>query len=102
MDIQLLEVGIETAPAAPIPLSDEKGTAAETPAYRGISFHTFKLSRSQVQSLIAIFTKLGILDRLLTPAILICMILGVVIGEFAPHVQQSFNTARFDSVSVRK
>ena len=29
------------------------------------------------------------------------MILGVVIGEFAPHVQEAFDTVRFDSVSVR-
>lgn len=30
------------------------------------------------------------------------MILGVVIGEFAPHTQEAFDTARFDSVSVRE
>ena len=29
------------------------------------------------------------------------MILGVIIGEFAPHVQEAFDTARFDGVSVR-
>jgi ACR3 family arsenite transporter len=50
----------------------------------------------------AIFTRLSILDRLLTPAILVCMIMGVVIGEFAPHVQEAFNTARLDGVSVRE
>jgi ACR3 family arsenite transporter len=49
----------------------------------------------------ALFQKLNILDRLLTPAILVFMILGVIIGEFAPHVQEAFDTARFDSVSVR-
>lgn len=49
-----------------------------------------------------IFKKLGILDRLLTPAILLAMIIGVVIGEFVPRVQQAFNTARFEGVSVRE
>ncbi|RPD59888.1 arsenical-resistance protein ACR3, partial [Lentinus tigrinus ALCF2SS1-6] len=44
--------------------------------------------------------KLGILDRLLTPAILICMIIGVLIGNFVPGVQAAFDTARFQSVSA--
>ncbi|KAF8895598.1 sodium bile acid symporter family-domain-containing protein [Infundibulicybe gibba] len=48
----------------------------------------------------AIFQKLGLLDRLLTPLIILCMIVGVVIGEFVPTVQAAFDTARFDSVSV--
>ncbi|KAG1850348.1 sodium bile acid symporter family-domain-containing protein [Suillus subalutaceus] len=48
----------------------------------------------------ALFQKLSILDRLLTPAILVCMVVGVVIGEFVPGVQQAFDTVKFDSVSV--
>ena len=48
------------------------------------------------------FNKLGLLDKLLTPIILLSMIIGVVIGEFVPNVQNAFNTVRFDSVSVRK
>jgi len=83
--MQLPEAGLEVTPATPIPPSDQKGAVAEPTAPLAAR---------------AIFTRLSILDRLLTPAILICMILGVVIGEFAPHVQQSFDTARFDSVSV--
>ncbi|KAH7915932.1 sodium bile acid symporter family-domain-containing protein [Hygrophoropsis aurantiaca] len=47
-----------------------------------------------------LFTKLSILDRLLTPCILLCMILGVVIGEFVPGVQQAFDTVQFKGVSV--
>jgi ACR3 family arsenite transporter len=47
-----------------------------------------------------IFQKLSILDRLLTPAILLTMIIGVIIGEFVPRIQQAFDVARFDSVSV--
>jgi len=46
--------------------------------------------------------KLSILDRLLTPLIILAMILGVIIEEFAPHVREAFDTARFDSVSVRE
>ncbi|KAG0694874.1 sodium bile acid symporter family-domain-containing protein [Suillus ampliporus] len=48
----------------------------------------------------ALFQKLSILDRLLTPAILVCMVVGVVIGEFVPGVQQAFDTVKFYSVSV--
>ena len=44
---------------------------------------------------------MSILDRLLTPTILICMIVGVIIGEFVPNVQRAFDTARFQGVSVR-
>ena len=50
---------------------------------------------------IAIFKELGLLDRLLTPLIILFMIIGVVIGEFAPHIRDAFDTVRFDSVSVR-
>ncbi|KIK73605.1 hypothetical protein PAXRUDRAFT_836229 [Paxillus rubicundulus Ve08.2h10] len=48
----------------------------------------------------ALFQKLGIFDRLLTPLILICMVIGVVIGEFVPGVQPAFDTVQFNSVSV--
>ncbi|KIJ64714.1 hypothetical protein HYDPIDRAFT_111299 [Hydnomerulius pinastri MD-312] len=48
----------------------------------------------------ALFQKLSILDRLLTPLILVCMVIGVVIGEFVPGVQSAFDTVQFDSVSV--
>jgi hypothetical protein len=30
------------------------------------------------------------------------MVVGVVIGEFVPNVQKAFDTARFNSVSVRE
>lgn len=30
------------------------------------------------------------------------MIIGVIIGEFVPNVQEAFDTVRFDSVSVRE
>ncbi|KAF8553004.1 arsenical-resistance protein ACR3 [Imleria badia] len=47
-----------------------------------------------------LFQRLGILDRLLTPLILISMVVGVLIGEFVPGVQSAFDTVQFDSVSV--
>ncbi|GLB37286.1 putative arsenical-resistance protein ACR3 [Lyophyllum shimeji] len=47
-----------------------------------------------------IFNKLGLLDKLLSPLIILVMIVGVVIGEFVPNVQEAFDTVRFDSVSV--
>ena len=49
-----------------------------------------------------IFKKLGILDKLLSPLIILFMILGVVIGEYAPHVQQTFDVIDFHGVSVRE
>ncbi|KAI0703383.1 sodium bile acid symporter family-domain-containing protein [Cerioporus squamosus] len=48
----------------------------------------------------ALVKKLSVLDRLLTPAILICMIVGVLIGNFVSGVQAAFDTARFQSVSA--
>ncbi|KAG2142204.1 sodium bile acid symporter family-domain-containing protein [Suillus cothurnatus] len=48
----------------------------------------------------ALFQKLSVLDRLLTPAILVCMVVGVVIGVFVPGVQQAFDTVKFYGVSV--
>ncbi|KAJ7848592.1 sodium bile acid symporter family-domain-containing protein [Mycena olivaceomarginata] len=47
-----------------------------------------------------LFKRLSILDRLLTPAILVAMIVGVIIGEYVPTVQEAFDTARFDGVSI--
>ncbi|CAO3651649.1 unnamed protein product [Cunninghamella echinulata] len=44
--------------------------------------------------------QLGILDRFLVVWILLAMIIGVVIGYFAPNVQHSFETVQFGSVSV--
>ena len=46
--------------------------------------------------------KLGILDKLLSPLIILFMILGVVIGEFSPHVQKAFDAIDFHGVSVRE
>lgn len=48
-----------------------------------------------------VFKRLSILDRLLTPAILVTMIVGVLIGEYVPTVQAAFDTARFEGVSSR-
>ena len=52
--------------------------------------------------LTALMKKLSVLDRLLTPAILVCMVVGVLIGNYVPGVQAAFDTARFQSVSARK
>lgn len=38
----------------------------------------------------------------MTPLILLCMIVGVIIGEFVANVQHAFDTVRFKSVSVRE
>jgi hypothetical protein len=39
-----------------------------------------------------IFKELSILDRLLTPLILVCMIVGVLIGNYVSGVQEAFDT----------
>ncbi|EJF59410.1 arsenical-resistance protein [Dichomitus squalens LYAD-421 SS1] len=48
----------------------------------------------------ALLNKLSILDRLLTPAILVCMVVGVLIGNYLPGVQAAFSIAQFQSVSA--
>ncbi|KAG5640808.1 hypothetical protein DXG03_006955 [Asterophora parasitica] len=47
-----------------------------------------------------ILKELSLLDKLLSPLIVVVMIIGVVIGVFVPNVQKAFDTVRFDSVSV--
>lgn len=47
------------------------------------------------------FMELSWADRLLTPAILLAMIVGVIIGEFVPGIQQAFDLAQFRGVSAR-
>ncbi|KAK2464885.1 hypothetical protein APHAL10511_002961 [Amanita phalloides] len=46
------------------------------------------------------FAGLSIQDRLLSPMIITAMIIGVVIGEFCPNIQHTFDTVRLYSVSV--
>ncbi|TBU26711.1 sodium bile acid symporter family-domain-containing protein, partial [Dichomitus squalens] len=48
----------------------------------------------------ALLNKLSILDRLLTPAILVCMVVGVLIGNYVPGVEAAFSIAQFQSVSA--
>jgi ACR3 family arsenite transporter len=48
------------------------------------------------------FSELSLMDKLLTPIILLSMIVGVIIGEFVPGVQKAFDVVRFDKVSVRE
>lgn len=47
------------------------------------------------------FMELSWTDRLLTPAILLSMIAGVIIGEFVHGVQNAFDLAQFRGVSAR-
>lgn len=42
------------------------------------------------------------LDRFLAPLVLLAMILGVIIGKFAAHVQSVLGKAKFEGVSVSK
>ncbi|KAI3608071.1 putative arsenite efflux transporter [Moniliophthora roreri] len=44
-------------------------------------------------------SQLGIFDRLLTPTILVCMVIGVVLGNYVPEVRNAFDTVRFHNVS---
>jgi len=97
MDTQLAEKGLDIAP---VTSSDPPLPAAPQGSFPPCLYSYQNLTSNHCCA--DIFKKLSILDRLLTPAILVCMVLGVVIGEFAPHVQKSFDTARFDSVSVRE
>lgn len=48
-----------------------------------------------------LFLQLNWLDRLLSPLILLSMIIGVIIGQFAPNVQSAFDTVKLHNVSAR-
>jgi hypothetical protein len=50
----------------------------------------------------SILKGLSWLDRFLAPLVLLAMILGVVIGRFAPNVDSVLNGAKFEGVSARK
>jgi ACR3 family arsenite transporter len=73
-----------------------------TNAPKGSIRHLRTGRRTNTDQLSVLFQRLGILDRLLTPLILISMVVGVLIGEFVPGVQSAFDTVQFDSVSVRE
>lgn len=73
--------------------------AQDAPKRMSLTFgRAYKIETSSTKVLIK---KLSLTDKLLTPAILLAMIVGVIIGEFVPNVQPAFDTARFASVSVR-
>ncbi|KAJ7611241.1 sodium bile acid symporter family-domain-containing protein [Roridomyces roridus] len=57
-------------------------------------------ANEHVQKQANLFTRLSILDRMLTPAILVAMIVGVLIGVYVQGVQAAFNTATFHGVSI--
>jgi ACR3 family arsenite efflux pump ArsB len=42
------------------------------------------------------------MDKLLTPFVFCAMVIGVILGEFAPSVREALDAAKFDSVSLRK
>ncbi|KAF9555206.1 arsenical-resistance protein ACR3 [Agrocybe pediades] len=46
------------------------------------------------------FKELSIMDKMLTPLVLLSMIIGVIIGEFVPRVREALDTAKFQSVSI--
>lgn len=76
---------------------------ASTPTGKSIVIcYNLTVMNDPSPSCLGIFKQLSLLDRLLTPLILICMVVGVIIGEFVPNVQTAFDTVRFQSVSVRK
>ncbi|TFK25533.1 arsenical-resistance protein ACR3 [Coprinopsis marcescibilis] len=52
--------------------------------------HTFKV----------VFQELSLLDRLLTPLIIVTMIIGVVLGNYVPQIKVALDTAKFQNVSV--
>ena len=49
---------------------------------------------------LGVLVSLGWLDRLLSLFIIIAMILGVVIGEFAPHAKERLNSGNFEGVGA--
>ena len=51
---------------------------------------------------LALVKGLSILDRFLALLVLLAMILGVIIGVYAPGAQAAFSGAEFAHTSVRK
>lgn len=62
----------------------------------------FPLDRVRTDHFTAMFQELSLLDRMLTPLILIFMIVGVIIGHYAPEVKDALDTVKFYGVSARK
>ncbi|KAM6499650.1 arsenical-resistance protein ACR3 [Amanita muscaria] len=56
--------------------------------------------QGRVSATRAVFRRLSIQDRLLSPLIIIVMVVGVVVGEYHQNVQHAFETVRFYGVSV--
>lgn len=69
----------------------------ETQGKQGFSFKPLIITPHS-----GIIKRLSLTDKLLTPIILLSMILGVIIGVYAPRVQESFDTIQFNGVSVRE
>ena len=95
------DVSESPACLSPIEPNDDV-TERQDVALQG-KFHSRGTHPSTINNLFSdIFKKLGILDKLLSPLIILFMILGVVTGEFAPHIQQAFDAIDFHGVSVRE
>lgn len=65
----------------------------------GLPINTNSLTKA---SIAGVFKELSLLDRLLTPIILLAMVVGVLIGVFVPGVQKAFDTVSLNGVSVRE
>ena len=63
--------------------------------------HVYLIHADAAPSL-GLLGSLSVLDRWLAPIVLLAMILGIIIGEYAPNVDKSFNGAKFADTSVRQ
>lgn len=97
---------IEQSPSLPLPTCEGHASTENNDPIptNGVSRFdlTYHLSVIKLAPSTGIFRRLSVIDKLLTPAIFVAMVVGIVIGEFVPSVQEAFDTVQFKSVSLRE
>jgi hypothetical protein len=96
---------MSSVPLGIVSQNDIHGSPPSLASVRPPSMYHFSLNRyisTYINSCKEPFQELSLQDKLLTPFVLLSMILGVIIGEFAPSVREKLDTAKFQSVSLRK
>ncbi|KAJ3490401.1 hypothetical protein NLI96_g1499 [Meripilus lineatus] len=95
---------IEQSPSLPLPTCEGHASTENNDPIptNGVSRFdlTYHLSVIKLAPSTGIFRRLSVIDKLLTPAIFVAMVVGIVIGEFVPSVQEAFDTVQFKSVSL--
>jgi len=79
---------------------NDSGDALRSKVSRHESADALEESAHAPATLLSVMSSLGWLDRYLFVWILITMVIGVVVGNYVPGIQQAFNTVKIDSVTL--